>query len=150
MIRHFNWGTGLALTYLTFAAGTLSMVAIASSTRVDLVSADYYAWSLTVDQRMAAVANGQAIDVVLAFDSVDSATGIRVGWPPGTPRDAGGTLNLYRPSEASRDRMFAIALGSAGQEFIATPGVSPGHWQIQLAWTSGGLDYYVEREIVIP
>ena len=60
MKLHWHWGTRIALVYVLFASGTITMVAIAMRQPVDLVSPDYYERSLAVDARAVALANAAA------------------------------------------------------------------------------------------
>ena len=57
----WNWGTGIAATYIMFAAATSGFVVFAMSRPVSLVTPDYYAESLREDQLMAARANAQRL-----------------------------------------------------------------------------------------
>jgi hypothetical protein len=145
-----NWGTGVAVTYAVFAAGTLSMVALASSTHVDLVSDDYYARSLTVDQRLAATAAGDAAvsDLgIIARPGAGPALVIHFRVAPNV--DSRGTLTWFRPSSAAADR--TVALDASGLSApIPLTGLSPGRWRAQIQWTSAGRDHYVEREVDLP
>lgn len=150
MTVRFNWGLGISLVYVAFAAGTLTMVAIASQTRVDLVTQDYYARSLAVDDQIAAVANGRASGATIA---VDRPTGeparLVVTWGPDV-QSAQGTLTLYRPSGSAADRVVPVAVAPGGAAIVPMADVPAGRWQAQLRWTSGGRDFYVEHDIVVP
>lgn len=150
MTLRFNWGLGIALVYITFAAGTLTMVAIASTHRVELVGNDYYAQSLRVDDQMAAAERGQRAAVGTAIEHVASEDALLITWPADTAPDARGTITLYRPSSASEDRTVEATPDPLHPQRVPLSGLSTGHWFVQLRWTSGGHDYYVERRLVRP
>jgi hypothetical protein len=57
---------------------------------------------------------------------------------------------LYRPSDRSYDRTWPLDVAVDGSQRISTAGVAAGHWIAQLAWTSGGRAFYVERPVRIP
>jgi len=146
----FNWGTGITLVYAAFAAGTLGMVALASSTNVDLVSTDYYARSLTVDQRLAATTNGdRAVSEVAIESSAGRPAQLVVHFRVAPATGSRGTLIWYRPSSPSADRTVDLT-GAALTTPVALTGLAKGRWRAQLQWTSDGRDYYVEREVDIP
>ncbi|MEO8480857.1 MAG: FixH family protein [Acidobacteriota bacterium] len=150
MTIRFNWGLGVTLVYGAFAAGTLSMVALASSGRVDLVSDDYYAKSLTVDRRLAATRLGEESVAGIRLETSAGAPAhlvIDLRAPP--PADTQGTLTWYRPSAASADRTISLTVKSLTSP-ISLSGLSSGHWRVQLQWTGGGHDYYLERGVNIP
>jgi hypothetical protein len=149
MTLRFNWGTGVALVYAAFAAGTMSMVALASTSRVDLVSEDYYARSLTVDQRIAAVDNGTRAITALDVITSDGQAQLVLHLARPIPADAHGTLTWYRPSSAAADRTMPL-----GRTTLMNPvpltGLTSGRWRAQLQWTAAGQDFYVEREVELP
>jgi hypothetical protein len=150
MSIRFNWGMGVTLVYAAFAAGTLSMVALASSTHVDLVSDDYYARSLTVDQRLAATALGEeAVADLGIVTSPDHSPALAIHFrvPPGS--DSRGTLTWYRPSSSGADRTVSLT-AEALTAPISLAGLAGGRWRAQVQWTSDGRDHYVEREVDIP
>lgn len=150
MSLRFNWGMGVTLVYAAFAAGTLSMVALASSTRVDLVSDDYYARSLTVDQRMAATTAGEEAVSDLGIVKVAGqppALVIHFRIVPGS--DSRGTLTWYRPSSSGADRTVSLTAASLTAP-MSLAGLGSGRWRAQVQWTSGGRDHYVEREVDLP
>lgn len=150
MTIRFNWGIGIALVYAAFATGTLAMVAIASSSRVDLVSDDYYARSLTVDERLAAAALGEAAvtDVgILRPAGQPPQLVIHFRTAPGS--DSHGTLTWYRPSSSSADRIVQLTADALTSPIAVVP-LERGRWRAQLQWISHGRDHYVEREVDIP
>lgn len=149
MTLRINWGLGVTLVYAGFAAGTLSMVALASSSRVDLVSDDYYARSLTVDQRLSATVLGDEAVSDLGIVDAGGGPSLVVHFRVAPGPDTKGTLTWYRPSSSGADRTVPLTA-----ETLTTPipltGLASGRWHAQLQWTSGGRDRYVEREVDVP
>ena len=145
---HFNWGTGIAITYTAFALATSGFVAFAMARHVDLVSADYYARSLQLDRRMAAERNAAELGdrVVVAQTAPRAAV---VALPPEQKTEAAGTVTLYRASDASADRHMPIALDGNARQEISLDGMLAGRWLVQVEWSARGRDYFVEREIFV-
>jgi len=144
----WNWGVGVAASYIVFAAATSGFVVFAMSRPVSLVRADYYAESLREDQDMAARARAQQLGSALSISiSQPKAISITV------PRDSGpigGTVTLYRASDPAADRTFTFAPDDRGTQVFDVAALGRGHWIVQLKWTDGGREYYVDQAIVLP
>lgn len=145
MATRWHWGHGIAMVYGTFALATVGFVVFAMDQRVDLVSDDYYARSITLDARRAAEANARGLGEAFAITTRD--TTIDVQWPAAARDGASGTLTLYRPSDARADRTAAMAPDAAGHQQISLAGLAPGKWMLQVEWQSAGKTYYAEREV---
>jgi hypothetical protein len=144
---HFNWGTGIALAYTSFALATSAFVVFAMDRHVDLVSPDYYAQSLHVDQRLEAERNARTLGAAL---SVVQASGrmVRISLPESQARTARGTIDLYRASDARADARLALAPDRNGHHDVSLAGLAAGHWILQLRWTAEGREFYIERPVV--
>lgn len=141
-----NWGTAIAIVYATFATATVGFVAFALQHPVQLVSENYYADSLAHDAKRAAVENADRLPAsVLAADGGD----IVVAVPVEQRADAHGEIRMYRPSEATADRTWALALDAAGTQRVSTGDLRRGRWIAQLSWTSGSRSYYRELSVVV-
>jgi len=142
----FTWGTALALVYAAFATATMAFVVFALRRPVDLVSADYYAQSLRQDRQMDAERNtrglGDAASVVQTGDR-----SLVVSLPAAAAAGARGTVTLYRASDASADRVVALATDAAGRQRIGLDGLRAGQWSVRVRWTAGGRDFYLEHRV---
>lgn len=148
-MNKLNWGVGISLVYLAFAAGTMTMVGIAASHRVDLVSDDYYARSLNVDAQMDAAERGRLSDVRIELVADSRGRALRIIWPSGTTADARGVLTLYRPSMASADRTMAVEPRAGAAQVLPLSALERGRWNLQLRWTSAGHEHYIERALAV-
>ena len=145
-----NWGVGIFVVYAAFAAGTMTMVGIAASHHVELVSDDYYAHSLTVDGQMLAADRGRLADVRVELMPSAAGQTLQIAWPTATTADATGVLTLYRPSMAAADRTIALTPRSAHVDAVLLTGLAPGRWDVQIRWTSDAREYYVARRLMVP
>jgi nitrogen fixation protein FixH len=141
-----NWATGIVTTYVIFAAGTTAFAVYAMRRPVDLVAADYYERSLAEDRQMAAIRNTAALDggASIAFDGNRA---VIVTLPPAQAAAARGTVTLYRPSDASADREFALATDPSGRQRIRLDGLRAGLWSVRVRWTALGREFYLEQRI---
>jgi hypothetical protein len=143
----FNWGTGIAITYTAFALATSGFVTFAMNRPVDLVSQDYYAQSLRLDQRMQAERNARGLRSTPAIVQ-ESERVVRLTVPPDQARSARGTITLYRPADASADRTIDLVPDANGRQDIPLGGLAPGNWIVKVQWTVEGMNYYCEQAVV--
>lgn len=143
-----NWGTGVAFVYSAFALSTIAFVTFAMSRSVDLVRADYYAESLRHDDRLQAIANAARLGSAAAVVAHDRS--IQIELPPSQRATARGTITLYRPSSAAADRHLDLTIDAAGRQRVAMDDAARGLWIVQLAWSAGGREFYLERPITVP
>ena len=143
----FNWGAGIALTYAIFAAGTLGFVAFAIGQPVELVSADYYRQSLAVDQKTEAVARADALGDRLAIGVSADGRAVAIAFPQEQGGAASGTATFYRPSNASSDRVIAVAVDARGRQTIDVTGLARGRWILKIDWQFQGRRYYREQPL---
>jgi len=145
-----NWGTGIAIVYVTFACGTLGVVALATAQKTDLVSADYYERSLQQDRRREAVTRALALGSDLRIDPDVDRQSLLVTVPRAQATSARGTITWYRPSDAQADVVIPFQVDREGRQRVSLVGLRAGHWLLQLAWTADGQAYYDERVVQIP
>ena len=143
-----SWGVGITTAYIVFAAATSGFVAFAMSRPVSLVSPDYYAESLREDQHLAATRNAQALGTALAVKT-DGRDRIHVSLPPADASRLRGIVTLYRASDATADRTFALHPDSKGEQDVNVSGVARGLWMIQLRWSVDAVDYYFEQAVIL-
>ena len=146
MTLRMNWAVGIVGSYLVFAAGTLAFVGFALHRPVDFVAADYYAQSLRQDQQMDAERNTRALGVEASIvQPADRAVVVSV--PRAHLSSAHGTVTLYRASDASADRAFALQADAAGRQRISLAGLQAGAWSVRVRWTAQGRDFYLEQRV---
>ena len=143
-----NWGTGIATAYLTFAAATTGFVAFAMSRPVLLVSPDYYADSLHEDEHLAARRNAMTLGS-MAGVTTNGRDRIHVAIPPSQATRVQGSVTLYRASDPAADRTIALNVDSVGAQDLNVGEIGRGAWLVQLRWSAGGRDYYIEEAVVL-
>jgi hypothetical protein len=144
----WNWGTGITIVYSLFALGTSGMVAFAMREHVDLVSDDYYDQAVALDAHRAAEGRATALGDAFTIASDPAAARVTIQWPQALPVES-GTLTLYRPADAAKDRTVPVALDSERRQIVSLAGLVSGRWMIQVSWRSRGEPYYAEREILV-
>ena len=145
----WNWGTGIAATYIMFAAATSGFVVFAMSRPVSLVTPDYYAESLREDQLMAARANAQRLGSAVSI-AMEGRGVVRLAVPRRTNSTITGTVTLYRAADPAADRTFPFSPDARGFQRLPVAHLAPGHWIVKLRWTAEGHDYDIQEAIVLP
>ena len=148
MTLRLNWAVGIVASYVVFAAGTTGFVLYAMHRPVDLVSADYYEQSLRQNGQMAAERNTAALQGAASIVQTGDRM-LLVSLPPAQAADARGTVTLYRPSDASADRVFALKTGANGQQQLPLDGLRAGAWSARMRWTAQGHEFYIEQRVFV-
>jgi nitrogen fixation protein FixH len=144
------WPLGVILTLVAFFAGTVGLVVMACSQRVDLVSPDYYEKELKfqgqIDQ--AGRAHHAAGPASVAYDAAGKY--ITVSLPAGQAgREISGRIELYRPSAAGMDRAVKLAPDAKGVQRLNAAELAPGLWKVRVSWTFDRQDYFLDEKVVV-
>jgi hypothetical protein len=148
MKLRWHWGTGISAVYAAFALGTSGMVALAMHEHVDLVSDDYYDQAVKLDARRMAEARAAALGNGFAIAPEPASERVVVQWPREMSVES-GTLTLYRPSDAGKDRTIPTSLDADHRQIVSLTGLTPGRGLLQARWQSRGEAYYAEREVTV-
>ena len=148
MKLRMNWAVGIVAAYVVFAGGTTAFVVYALNRPVDLVSPDYYARSLEQNRQMEAERNTLALGGAASIVEAGPRA-LVVSVPPAHAAGARGAVTLYRPSDASADRVIALAPDKDGQQRVSLDGLRPGLWSVRVRWTAAGRDFYLERRVFL-
>lgn len=149
MTIRMNWGTGIAIAYVAFAAATMGFVVFAMGTPADLVSQDYYARSLRQEQRIQATRSAAALHDRAGCQLNAGGGTLVVRVPAEDAATARGTVTLYRPSNGAADRAVPLAPGADGVQQVPLGGLAAGRWVAQMEWTARGQLYYLEQPITV-
>lgn len=142
----FNWGHGLVIFFILFV-GTLGMVLYKSfSINRDLVKEDYYIDDLELKALIEKKQNANRLEgFKIDYESADRV--IYIQFPEGMSPN--GNIQLYRPSDKSKDIIFPIEVDSKGKCVIPISNIDKGLWRIKLDWTDGNNSYYKEEVFTI-
>ena len=125
-------------------------VSFAMRNSMDLVRSDYYEQDVLHQQQIDRVARTSAIREKPDF-SYDPATQMLNLRLPLDHADQAttGTVNFYRPSDASLDRQVELDVAKNGSQSIDVQGFRGGYWKVNVAWTRDGQEYFFERPLVL-
>jgi hypothetical protein len=144
------WPLGIIVTFVLFFTGTVCLVVMACSQKVDLVSKDYYEQELKYQGRIDRVERTQraVTQAAIAYDAV--AQCITVSLPTDQAgHEVTGRIELYRPSASGLDRALKLEPDAKGVQRVDAAGMSPGLWKVRVSWTVEKQDYYLDQKVVV-
>jgi len=147
---HNLWPLGIIVTFVLFFTGTVGLIVMAFSQKVDLVSADYYEQELKFQGRIDRVerTRNAASQATVAYDSANHC--ITVSLPPEQAHhEVWGSIELYRPSAAGMDRAVRFQPDTNGVQRLEAAGMAPGLWRVRVTWTAEKENYYLDQKVVV-
>jgi hypothetical protein len=144
------WPLGIVLTLAGFIAGTVGLVVMACSQRIDLVSPDYYERELKYQGQIDQVARTHrtASQASVAYDAAGKC--ITVSLPTNQISLAvSGSIELYRPSAARMDHAVSLKPDANGIQRVDASALAPGLWRVRVSWTSEKQNYYLDQKVVV-
>ncbi|NQW30484.1 MAG: FixH family protein [Ignavibacteria bacterium] len=145
----FHWGWRIAVVYSIFVIGTLTMVAIAFNTEVNLVREDYYQHSLQHNMHSAGAHHTQNLPPGSCVATAED-DGIRIHIPFTSAQVSNGKVQLFRPSTATTDVFYDLKIDDNGFMTVSKKGLASGLWRVKCAFTANEVYYEFESAIVLP
>jgi nitrogen fixation protein FixH len=144
------WPLGIIVTFALFFTGTVGLVVMAFSQKVDLVSPDYYEQELKFQGRIDRVerTRNAASQATVAYDAGGKC--ITVSLPADQAgHEVSGRIELYRPSASGLDRAVKLEPDTNGVQRVDAAGMVPGLWKVRVSWTVEHQDYYFDQKVVV-
>ena len=144
------WPLGIIVTFALFFTGTVGLIVMACSQKVDLVSTDYYEQELKFQGRIDRVERTRhtATQATVAYDANQQC--ITISLPAGQAgHQVSGHIELYRPSAAGLDRAVKLEPDANGVQHLDAAGMVPGLWKVRVSWTVEHEDYFLDQKVVV-
>lgn len=142
----FNWGTGIAVFYLSFMAVMIGFVIKSKSHDHSLVVDNYYEEDLKYQTHYDKVVNGQSKEN--AFELKQSKVHIELKFP-NQLSGAEGRVHFYRPSNSRLDFELPLKLDSKNQMVVSTEKLQRGRWEMKCSWSVGEKDFYKKVDLYL-
>lgn len=143
----FNWGTGIVIFFIFFAASMTFAVVSTTKYPPQLVQKDYYALDLNYQDRLERKQNASAMAVLPKVQFNAEAKVIHVEFPEGMTAQT-GTAKCYRSATTKDD--FSTPLENVSSLDIPAEKLKTGRWHVELNWeTAEGKKYFWENVIVL-
>jgi FixH len=145
-IMKFNWGTGIALVYATFALGMVGVVFASRKHDPGLVQKDYYALDLNYQNRLEGKQNTAVLPAppVAIFDRAANTLSVKL---PAGMESADGAAKFFR-STTTRDD-FSTSFKNGAPIQVSTEKMASGRWHIEMEWSANGKQYFWETAVAI-
>lgn len=144
----FNWGTGIAMLYLGFVIGILTLVTMSTRQKIDLVADNYYEQELGFQKKLDKKNRANALAEPLRWEVAEQ--GVLVQFPQDmVANKLKGTITLYCPADNRKDTKFEVLPGADGVQLIPASKLQAGRYQLQVDWQAGEATYWNEGTIVI-
>jgi hypothetical protein len=147
-MKKISWGTGIALLYLGFVAGILTLVTMSMNQRVDLVAEDYYAQELAFQSKIDRIARASELTEPLRWEVRDGA--IYIQYPTTfNPAELAGTVHFYCPANNQKDLKIKVNANADLQQSIPLSDLQSGRYLIQFDWKNSATTYWNEGVISV-
>ena len=143
------WPYSIIAFFVLAILAISSWVAFAMRNNMELVRADYYVQDVLYQRQIDRLARTSALraEIDLTYDS--AARSLNLLLPQSHAAGSTGTIHLYRPSDASLDQKFTLALSSEGSQRINVPRLRAGFWKVNVTWTREGQEYCFEQPLLV-
>lgn len=150
MKRINPWPWAIIATFVLFLSGTLTLVVVACSHHLDLVSPDYYEQEIRFQNHLNRVRNTSELKRAVAIRLDPATRRLLIALPTEqTGKVTTGQVHLYRPSSAGLDQKIALNTNPSGEQSLDASHLLPGHWKVRVTWTCDGRDYFTEQSIML-
>ncbi|MBK9049057.1 MAG: FixH family protein [Bacteroidetes bacterium] len=143
-----SWGYRVMFLYIGFAGLIIYFVTRSMNEKVDLVTPDYYAQELKFQDKIESINRNNELSSALGIDYSDA--GIIITYPIDLQnKTITGAINIFRPSDKSKDQTIEITPDKEMKQTINTTSLSKGMYRIKVDYEVDGSGYYSEKQIVI-
>lgn len=145
------WGKGLAIAIVLFISTTLGVVAFLVSLDFQMVTENHYQEAVQYQQQIDRIEHARAMEQPVTIKVLRRSRALEIQFPPAMAGQlTGGSVTLYRPSDADLDRRYTLdPANSSGLFHIAGDSLAPGKWQVKINWQAGGQRYYRDQSIFL-
>lgn len=141
-------GKWVITAFAAFAAfiGFLAFSSIKQD--IDLVAEDYYAQELKYGERMKEKSNASVFNDSISFQVTNNLVIVQF---PATLGEMGisGEIEFFRPSNNAHDRILPFTLGQDAAVAFKRENLVPGHYKVNISWTSEGRDFYLTKTLYV-
>ena len=146
----WDWGKGLTLAILLFITATLSVVGYIISLDYHMVTENHYEKAVNYQDHIDRVEETENMSRPVEIELSRTQQVVRLQFPNTMSFDnLKGTVELYRPSDSSLDKMMDLALDTNGFQEISSHELAKGKWLVNVSWSSEGKKYYTQQSIFL-
>lgn len=140
-----DWGKGITLTLVAFAAIMITMVTICvKQDDIHLVTHDYYEQEIKYQEQIDRMINASHLEMN-AIEYHEGIKSLSLHLKEGSV----GTLHFFRPSDARLDRKIDFEILEINSNSVDLSSLKEGYWRVKMTWKEGGKEFYLEKKINI-
>ena len=142
-----NWGKSIVLSFILFAAFIGTLVTVCVRQDISLVSKDYYKEELQYENQLTRLKNVSQLASKPVIKVLENKT-IQITFDRFADMEK-GELRLFRPSDSSKDKKYALVPTSMATQEFPTTDLTPGMYRAKMQWTMNGKEFFLEEVIFI-
>jgi hypothetical protein len=141
-----NWGLKITILYSGFVMLIITMVSMAMSQKVDLVSKDYYEQELRYQDKIDKTNRTHSLSEPMTWQV--NPDGLLLKFPKQFEgQSIKGTIYFFRPSDERMDKKIDIAVDTSLIFHVSTDQLQKGLYKMQIDWSVNNQEYYNESVI---
>jgi len=141
-----NWGNKLIIVYSTFVLGMGFMVYKCTQQKTEMVTADYYEKELKYQEVIDGIQNANNLGMAMKLEQQDATVMLTM---PAEALGATGSVDFYRPSDASKDFTVSLGTNAGGMQLFDRAKFVTGLYKVKVNWEKEGRKFYAEQSLVI-
>ena len=143
----FNWGWGIGLFLLLFLGSLIGFVIFAWNQDVNLVHENYYEKGVDYSSQIEKETRSALFKELISVEERDDSVLIRFPGFVAHHVDSGKVL-FFRPSDHKKDLTYKMNFRDTLLCYRKTPFI-PGRYIVKISWFSGGIDFELNKDIVL-
>ena len=142
-----NWGHKIAIAYILFVVGMLSLVYVSSLQTNEMIDENYYEKELQYQSLIDGKNNlSQFTQKELLRDS---ASMLVLALPLEVRENCKGEITFLRNDDKKKDKQMTLALDANGNQYFPKSHFAMGVYWVRIKWESQNKSYYSEQKILI-
>jgi len=146
-----NWGKGITLAFILFAAFIGTLVVIAVRTDFYLVSDDYYDQEIKYEAQIQRIRANEELAKKIKFEYDKKSKSASITLPEELlDKKIEGTLHFFRPSDANMDQILDLDFDEDGKMNLNLSKIQTGLWRLKISYsTDDKVEFYDERVLIL-
>jgi len=143
-----GWGYRITFLYIGFVIIIATLVIGSMKQDIELVSDDYYEKELNYQERIEQIKRTDSLTTDIEVTLEEKK--ILITYPEADSGSYSGKIVLFRPSDRKLDMNYEVNAGNDQTQVIQIADLRRGMYRLQIEYTLNALDYYFEKQVVIP
>jgi hypothetical protein len=144
-----NWGTRIALLYISFAVFILTMAFLATREHFDLVTENYYEKEQEQNGVLNALKNYQTLEEGMKVSWKAESTSLLISFPKDA-KPVNGDVWVYCPTDSRKDLFVPVQIDADNLQEISGKDLKRGRYKVKVSWETAEKPYFCESTIIVP